>query len=62
MTLFDTSKEKFYSSMTNFAHKMANDPSFTPKAICPDTSTALKSNKKQFEEFRQLKNKLDEAA
>ena len=48
--------------MTNFAHKMSNDTSFTPKAICPDTSTSLKTNKRQFEEFKQLKNKLDEAA
>jgi len=53
--MFDTSKHKFYSSMTDFNKKMEYDTSFTPKAICPDSILKLASSKVQLKEFKEFK-------
>jgi len=53
--MFDTSKHKFYSSMTDFNKKMEYDTSFTPKAICPDSNLKLASSKVQLKEFKEFK-------
>ena len=45
-SLYDTSKDRFYSSMSDFNKKIGDGESFTPKAICPEFNSGLKTSKR----------------
>lgn len=55
---FDTRKNTFYTSMTNFNSKTTLEP-LTPMTLTTGFTKELASSKKQFKEFKTEKERID---